>query len=383
MSRADRQESDRKLALIQGILEGCFFSPLHLNEWLAFRFDSPGLLGLEEHEAFDLFVRAAAASRTLDPEGSQNGDPLEWVFSMPDSGPVLAHVLASLRFDRPFLFHRAILSLSAVTQGILDPEDYELVEDFLQAALKEPTGLAPAAADEWETLSNRAFKAAGQDPDSPDPSLGLAAEKVLVEARAQGIATDSQLLMWMAMGDGLSGLDDELAPGVMVETWRRFTGAVVGARPDLDLLAAFMPSISLSAEDLANHTMPGPGIQPVIKATCPFCSNLAAIRLLDEGVEKLSGCDHLVFVGTSDEVHLLEVLGNFELGEDFKSLISSYYQSPSDLELFATIINDLYEMLSHQGRLQAVPVSSDSGSEVFYNLSAYFTGPPPESSSCH
>ena len=48
---------------------------------------------------------------------------------------MLAHALASMRVDRPFLFHRVLYSLGPVREGAIDPEDYELAEDYLAAAL--------------------------------------------------------------------------------------------------------------------------------------------------------------------------------------------------------------------------------------------------------
>jgi hypothetical protein len=88
-------------------------------------------------------------------------------------------------------------------------------------------------------------------------------------------------------------------------------------------------------------------------------------------------------VGTSDEVHLLEVLGHFDLGADFKALLASYYQSPADLDLYSTIVNDLYEMIQAQGRLETRPVQCASAPQAFYNLRAYFAGPPQPGSTRH
>lgn len=383
MSQDPNSQRARKLALIQGILEGAFFAPLGINEWPAFLFDAPGLLGLEDDEAFDIFIRGALAAETLAPESAEGRTPLGWLYAMPGSGPVLAQVLASLRFDRPFLFHRAILSLSAVSQGSLNPDEFDLVEDFLQKALENACGLTQAAAGEWETLTGRAFRAAGVDLESPGAQVESAAQEVLGRAAAKGYQGDSQLLMWLAMGGGLDGIADELAPAVMVEAWRRFSGMIIGARPDLELLAAFKPRLGLTSDELSLYTPAPREANPVIKANCPYCAKTSAIALANDDVNQKGGCEHLLFVGTSDEVHLLEVLGHFDLGADFKALISSYYQSPADLELFATIINDLYEMLIHQQRLQAAPVSCDKFPQAFYFLSAFFAGPAPDKTQQH
>ncbi|MBU4603825.1 MAG: hypothetical protein KKH66_02855, partial [Proteobacteria bacterium] len=143
---SQEEKLPRQLALVRGILDGAFFSPLRSLDWPAFCFDQPGLLGLEEEEAFDLYVRGALAAETIYPELCEGREPLAWIWSMPEPSPVLAHALASLREDRPFLFHRLLYSLSPVSQGELDPEQFELVEDYLATALGEGAGLRAAAA---------------------------------------------------------------------------------------------------------------------------------------------------------------------------------------------------------------------------------------------
>jgi hypothetical protein len=378
----DPQSLEARLALVDGILEGAFFSPLHAHDWLAFCFGQPTLLGLEEEEVKDLFVRAALAAETIYPELVEGRTPLAWLWGMEDPRPVLAQVLVSLRLDRPLLFHRTLFSLPAVAQGTINPDDFELAEDFLTQALGEGMELAQAAAEELETLSRRAWQAAGQDPQAPDPRLAGLADRVMAEALAQGLESDPELRLWLASGPGLAGVAAELAPAVMVEVWRRWVGAVSGARPDLGLLERLLPFLALSAEDLALYVPVDPHAGHVIAAHCPYCSAQASVRL-GEQVERLSKCPHLVYMGTSDEVHLLEVLGNFDLGADMKALLASYYQSPGDLELYSTIVNDLYEMLRHQGRLEARPVESQSAPRAFYNLRAYFAGPPSQGPTRH
>jgi hypothetical protein len=100
-------------------------------------------------------------------------------------------------------------------------------------------------------------------------------------------------------------------------------------------------------------------------------------------IEPVKTCDHLLYLGTSDEVHLLEVVNRFDLGDDFRALLASYYQSAGDLDLFATIINDLFEMLTDQGRLDLAPVTCPTAPKAFYNLRAYFAGPPPSEDTRH
>ncbi|CAO0822855.1 conserved hypothetical protein [Desulfarculales bacterium] len=371
-----------RLALIDGILEGAFFSPLHAHDWLAFRMGQPSLLGLEEEEIKDLFLRAALAAKTIYPELVEGRSPLAWLWALDDPRPVLAQVLASLRLDRPLLFHRTLFSLPSVAQGQVNPKDFELAEDFLSQALDEDLELSQAAAEELQTLFRRAMKAAGQNADAPDPRVECLADQVLQKSLVQGLENDPKLRSWLAEGPGLEGVPEELAPAVMVEAWCRWVGAVSGARPNLELLEGLLPFLAVSTENLALYAPVDAHAGHVLTAPCPFCSARASLRLGAQ-VERLSGCRHLIYVGTDDEVHLLEVLGHFDLGADFKALLTSYYQSPSDLELYSTIINDLYEMLRHQGHLDARPVESETAPRAFYNLRAYFAAPPSQRPTRH
>ena len=45
-------------------------------------------------------------------------------------------------------------------------------------------------------------------------------------------------------------------------------------------------------------------------------------------------------------------------------------------------MDDLYEMLSAQGRLGAAPVTSPETKGLYY-LKAFFAGPPPQEESLH
>ncbi len=369
------QPIDNRLAQIQGILDTAFFAPLFKNDWLAYRFGQTAFLRLEEPEVFDLFVRAALASEVIHPSETEGRAPLAWLLDMADSGAVLAHMLSSLRFDRPLLFHRTLMSLPAVTHGKVKPEDFELVEDFLAKALAQSDlDLAEAAASELETLYGRAMRAAGQDPDNPDPRLAELVAKVLAKPQASELDSDSELRLWMALGDGLEGVPPELAPGVMAQAWVQWVGATIGASPNIELLRRMHPNLDLTPTELADHAPPEKDQAHVINAACPFCGAKAEIQLGPE-IKPLNSCPHLIYVGTGDEVHLMEALSHFEVGEDFRELLASYYQSPSDLDLFCTIVNDLFEMLLNQGRLAAVPVASASASQAFYNLLAFFQKP--------
>lgn len=365
---------DERLALIRGILEGAFFAPLLVNDWAAFAFDCPALMGLEDDEAFDLFVRGAVTAETIYPELAEGREPLAWLLGMPDPHPVLAHVLSSLMSDRPFLFHRVIYSLAAVSRQEVQPDDFELAEDFLTAALGGETGFAEAAADELATLHARALTAAGCEGQAP-PEARAAAAAVLADPAAAVFTSDHELIMWLTLGGGLADVDPAIAPAVAVEAWAAWVGAIIGAPTDLELLGRLRPGLLMSALELAEHLSPDRGLRPILAAGCPFCGQKNQIMLGAE-VRELYRCPHLVFVGSGDEAHLWEVVQHGDLGADAKALIGSYYRSPADLELFASVVNDLYELLAHQGRLAAVPVACQAAPRGFYNLRAYFMGPP-------
>jgi hypothetical protein len=376
------QPQPEKLALVQGILQQAFFTPLHKNDWLAFCLERPELLGLEEDVAYDLFIRAALGAETIYPELSEGRQPLARIWSLPQSAPVCAHVLASLRADRPALFHRVLVTLPAVREASLDPRDYDMVEDFLAAALAGETGMREAAQTELDTIYRRAMQAAGQDPDTPSPQLLKAVEEIWRKADYEKLASDVELIVWLALGDGLAGVNPALAPGVLVQVWQRYVGALSGAEPDLDLLVKLIPKLGLGVSDLALHAPTAANSGHTLEANCPFCGQLAAMRL-GKKVEKVSGCGHLSHMGTSDEAHLLTALNPFDLGSDLKDLLQSYYNSPSDLDLFSTVVNDLYEMLRGQGRLAAEKVSCQSAPGAFYFIKAYFANPDPDQATQH
>ncbi|MFZ5585973.1 MAG: hypothetical protein ACOZHQ_08605 [Thermodesulfobacteriota bacterium] len=373
---------ESRLALVDGVLDGAYFSPLHQNDWLAFCLGEPALMGLEDEEAFDLFARAAIVAETVYPELAEGRAPLAWLWAAPDPRPVLAHALASLKDDRPYLFHRVLWSLPAVSENRVDPDQHEVMEDFIAAALDGDQGLRESMAEELETVRRRGLGAAGQDPDAPDPRLADLARQALADAPAESLVSDVQLRMWMALGGGLDFAPENLRPAVMVEAWSAWVGAVTGAEPDLELLGRLLPRLTMDAQELALYAPPDPHAGHVISAACPFCRKINRLRL-GQKVKDLARCPHLVYMGSDDELHLWQVVQNFKLGRDFVELMDSYLQSRADLELFATIVNDLYEMLTHQGRLEARPVECESAPRAFHYLRAYFAGKPPDSASRH
>ncbi len=371
-----------RLALVQGILQQAFFTPLHKNDWLAFCLERPELLGLEQEVVFDLFIRAAMGAETIYPELAEGRQPLARLWALPESGPVCAHVLASLRADRPALFHRVLTSLPAVREGSLEPRDYELVEDFLAAALSGDAGMKDAAQTELDTISRRALQAAGQDPDSPGPELEAAAARVWERADFSQLNSDVELIVWLALGEGLKGIDPKLAPGVLVQAWRRYVGAVSGAELDLTLLEKLNPKLGLSVPELGLHAPAPAQSGNVLEAICPFCGMRSAMRL-GKTVERQSGCEHLSHMGTSDEAHLLTAMNPFDIGSDTRELLESYYHSQADMELFSTIVNDLYEMLINQDRMASEEVSCQSAPGAYYFLRAYFANPRPDEPTQH
>ncbi|MFH1057166.1 MAG: hypothetical protein V1797_00640 [Pseudomonadota bacterium] len=366
---------ESRLALVEGVLDGAFFSPLHFNDWLAFCLGEPALMDLEDGEAFDLFVRAAIVAETVYPELAEGRAPLAWLWAAPDPVPVLAHALASLKDDRPYLFHRVLWSLPAVQEDRVDPDQYEVMEDFIAAALDGGQGLRESMAEELETVRRRGLSAAGQDPDQTDPRVMDLARQALAAAPAESLVSDLQLRLWMALGGGLDFAPEELRPAVMVAAWSAWVGAVTGAEPDLELLGRLAPGLTMDASELALHAPPNAKAGHVISAACPFCRKVNRLRL-GQKVKELARCPHLAYMGSDDELHLWQAVQHFKLGGDFLDLMASYLQSQSDLVLFATIVNDLYEMLAHQGRVQARPVDCESAPRAFYYLRAYFAGKP-------
>ena len=379
---AESQDLAQKLALVRGILEGAFFSPLSKGDLLAFKFGLSGLLSLEEDELFDLFVRSAMVAETVHPESAPGRTPLAWVMGLKETAPVMAQVMASLVSDRPLLFHRVLYALPAVVRQELNPDDFELMEDFLQKALEQGGGLGEAAREEAATVAARAFRAAGAEGGAAGSLASEKAAEILTAPEIAGFTTDAELVMWLAMGGGLDGVPRELGPETLVEVWRRWSSAVLGETFDLALTAALYPALSLSTEELGLHAPPGPDETHLVSAQCPFCGQLSSIQVTPKP-RKVAGCDHLAYVGTTDEVHLLEVVERFDLGEDFKALLASYYDSPADHHLFSTIINDLFEMLSQQGRLHMSPLDCRTAPRAFYNLRAFFAGPRPEREKTH
>ena len=369
------------LMAIRAVLEGAFFSPLRLYDWPAFVFGQPGLLDLEDEEVFDIFVRAAAAASTLHPEMDPATPPLERVYQA-DGPAVLAQVMASLRSDRPMLFHRMLLSLPTVKDGSLNPQDFELVEDFLAKALAAPMELSQSAADETEVIYKRGLRAAGLEPSKVFDELLEAAARILSHPEARRCTSDIELLMWLTGGGATEGIPADLAAGAVVEAWSRWVAAVTAQPEGMRLLMRLWPKLALSQAELDQFGPSASQDEPVIEARCPYCTAVNSLRL-GPRVEQISLCPHLVFVGTGDEAHLFQVLRHFDLGADTEALLESYYDSPADLDLYATFVNDMVEMLLAQGRLDSAEVTCKSAPSAFYYLRAYFAAREEDEATKH
>lgn len=360
-----------RMALIEGVLTGAFFSPLHVTDLFGFLWGQEGLLGLEKAEVFDLFVRGAIAAETIEPESTEGRDPLAWLLSMEHHAPVGAHTLANLRHDRPFLFHRLLYSLPAVREGRLDPKSFELMEDFLKEAMSDQLELRLAAETEIEGVRAGGLILAGVNEEDLPSEVGEIADRLLTEVDPSRAQTDIDLVLWMSREGGIDDIDRELAPLVMIETWSRWVSTIVGNRSDTGLLTHLMPDLAMSASELALHAPPAETEGHIISSACPYCGSKVSLKLGKE-VKALADCPHLIFVGTGDEVHLMQALQHCDLGRDFLELLSSYYQSPSDLDLFSQIVNDLFEMVRSQDRLRVAPITCETAAKGFYYLKAYF-----------
>lgn len=360
------------LQQVNYILEKAFFAPLQINDWLAFHFNQPFLLGLSQDELVDLFARIAVADERLHPEGDELS-PLQRVMHSKAPIKVLAHALASLKDDRPFLFHRTLASIPAIVQGDLDPDDYESIEELLDEALDNGLELAAGAQTEIDGLRREAM----QLLEGNGAEVDFHVKRLLESEDLREIKNDSQLRLWLTMGRGSEGIEQELLPLVLLEIWASWSSALTGAQKNAGFIVHSMPELDLSSQDLASFLPPRMDDSSIMSATCPYCQGGNVINLDKDKIEAGHRCPHLIFIGTNDPMHLLRVLilTPANIGEDTLQLLDSYYQSVPDLSLFANIVRDFYQMLVNQDRIKESPVISQ---EVAYShLRAYFSQPMP------
>jgi len=367
------------LKLIDEILEQAFFCPLHINDWLGYNFNQPALMNLNDDEFFDLFIRITITIKTIYPKLIEKHLPITWPNLISDSKIILAQVLANLHHDRPSLFHRILFSLPSLGQQKLDPENFELIEDFLHKALEEKTNLIKEAASELMVVRYRALQASGQNITKLNKNLTKIARQVLTHKEATLCRSEANLRLWMRLGNGLIEIDQKIAPAVMIETWALFCGAITGAYPEPNILNLWLPQLNFNAQKVALLSPSNHQKKHIIKVDCPYCSTKVKLRLIPK-IKQLTNCKHLIYVGTNDEGHLLKVLEYFDLGKDFKMLLNSYYQTLANLDLYSTIIKDLYNMLKFQGRLKNKEVKCTTAPLTFYNLQAYFSKIPKNKS---
>jgi hypothetical protein len=365
-------KTEQILYKINSILDKAFFSPLNFNDWLGFYFNQPFLLTLAPDELKDLFARCALADQRLNPHSGL--EPLARLIQTEDPASLLAQALASLKDDRPFLLHRTLGQLPALSQGELNPDDFEDLESMLEEALQPGLGLGHSAGQEIKNLRTQAMSIL--EP-ADDKKIAIETKRLLTSPMLREIHNESQLRLWISSGSGAEGIDQDILPHVLVEVWAAWSGAVTGASPDLEILCACRPGLRISEEMLTGYLPPAAEDHPRLSATCPYCQGANVIQVDEQQITTTHRCPHLIFIGTNDPMHLLRVLllAPAEMGEDVLNLLDSYYNSPGDHDIFATFICDLYQQLSNQDRLKEEVVSSIPSGRPHASLRAYFTHP--------
>jgi hypothetical protein len=367
------KKSEQQLHQVNGVLEKAFFLPLYFNDWLGFHFNLPFLFGLAPDELQDLFIRCALADKRLNPD--KKLPPLARLLLSEDPAGLLAQALASLKEERPFLLHRILNQLPALTEGELNPDEFEDLESLLEEALPAGPGLSRSAKQEIKTLRGQA--SALLEPANSQ-KIRKEVTRLLSSPALADIQNESQLRLWLSSGSGAIGLDPDLLPQVLIEVWSAWTGAVTGAKPDMDLMIACRPSLRISDDMLENYLPPVPRKRLKLAAACPYCQQANTIKMDEKKISATRRCPHLIFIGTSDPLHLLRtlILAPAEIGEDVINLLDSYYNSPSDHDIFATFIYDLYQRLLNQERLKEVSVNSMPSGQPYASLLAYFAPAP-------
>ena len=367
------KKTEKQLHQINQVLEKAFFAPLHFNDWLGFYLNQPFLMGLAPDELKDLFTRCVLVEQRLNPDLKR--EPLNFIIESSDQTAMLAQALASLKDDRPFLLHRAIANIPSLVQGEVDPNEYETLEEMLEEALESGVSLSMGAKQEIKALRKQALDLLDDNVDRK--LLNDEVARLLKSEKLADIHNEAQLRLWVSMGDGAAGIDPKLLPHVLVEVWTAWVGLVTGANPEVDFLLTCRPGLRLSDQVLESYTPPSAEERPSLSATCPYCQGANVIDMDEQQIVVTHRCPHLIFIGTNDPMHLLRILllAPAEMGEDMVQLLNSYYNSASDLEMFASIISDLYQMLLNQNRIKEVPVTNMPSGHSYSNLRAYFAHP--------
>jgi hypothetical protein len=355
---------EQQLHRVNAVLDEAFFAPLYCHDWLGFYFNQPFLLGLAPDELKDLFIRCALADGLLHPD--RRLPPLAGLLETEDPAPLLAQALASLKDERPFLFHRVLCQLPALQEGGLDPADFPDLESLLEESLAPGLRLGPDCKREIKNLRARA--ASALEP-ADTGKIKQAAARLLKSPALADIQNDSQLRLWLSRGSGSQEVEPALLPQVLLEVWAAWAGAITGAKPDREIILACCPDLRL---DLTNCLPPKPGRPLELTAACPYCQESNLVKISEKKINTHRRCPHLVFIGSSDPLHLLRalLLAGAEIGEDALALLDSYYNSPSDHGMFATFICDLYQRLLNQERIKENELSKTSSGQPWASLRA-------------
>ena len=366
------KKTEQSLQQINQVLEKAFFAPLQVNDWLGFHFNQPFLLGLNQDELVDLFARSALAAQRLQPQADT--PPLTCLLHNPTPHRVLAHALVSLKDDRPFLFHRTLASLANMIQDDLDLDDFDSMEDMLELVLQNKLELSASAEQEIKALRKQALALIDTVPAA---KVKKYVKQILESDLLAEVKNENQLRLWLSVGSGRELAPAELLPQIMIEVWTAWARAITGVEKNATLLLRALPDLDISEEKLELYLAPNQEDAPTLSATCPYCQGGNVIKVIPGEIEAIHRCPHLVFIGTSDPMHLLRVLllAQVNIGEDTLQLLDSYYQSAGDLLLFANIVTDFYQMLTNQGRIMESSVSGQPHNLALEYMRAYFSQP--------
>jgi hypothetical protein len=369
------KHGDRLLAYINQLLSKAFFAPLQRNDWLAFHFNQPFLLGLGDEEFKHLVMRCILAAWRLSPGKNPSGHdsaPHEQalLIFLRSASPakILAHALAGLKDERPFLFHSALAKISALKD--LDPDKFASLEELLEKALSSRNELSRDAAREIAYLRGQVCSLL-ENP--PLVQARKQVEKVL--GKLPAIQNEAQLRLWLSVGDGKVGVPKKILPATVLEAWTAWCQAITDPQNHHEMLLQCQPELRLAPELLLRAIA---SEAAAMSASCPYCQARNVIAVGQEQITSDRRCPHLVFIGSNDAMHLLRVLllAGADIGADTLRLLDSYYQSPDDLSIFANIISDLYQMLLGRGRIGEVlltPAAPAHNPLEYLYLYAYFS----------